>query len=55
MVFSQLLKDLLHVVVMFGQVLGVEEDVVDVDNDESVEKLLEHLINESLEDRQRVG
>ncbi len=51
MVFSECLKDLLHVVAMFNQVPGVDEDIVDVDNDELVKKLPEHLIHESLEDR----
>lgn len=50
-VFYQLLKDQLHVVTMLSRVPGVDEDVVDIDNDESVEKLPEHLIHESLKDR----
>lgn len=46
------LEDLLHMVVMFSQVLGVNEDVVDVHYDKSLEELLEHLVHEALEDRQ---
>ncbi len=33
MVLSQFLKDLLHVVEMFGQVLGVNKDIVNIDSD----------------------
>ncbi len=50
MVFSQLLKDLLHVVAVFGLVSGVNEDVVNIDDDELMEELPEHLIHEPLED-----
>lgn len=32
------------------QVLGVDEDINDVDDDKSLEHVLEHLIHESLED-----
>lgn len=46
MVLPQLPKDLLHVVVMFGQVPGVDEDVIYVDDNE----LPKHLIHETLED-----
>lgn len=48
-VFSQLLQDLLHVVAMIGQVLGVNEDVIDVHYDEALEVLPEQLIHKSLE------
>lgn len=46
MVFREFLEDLRHVMAMFSQVPGVNEDVVDVDNDKSVE---EYLIHECLE------
>lgn len=36
---------------MFGQVLGVDHDIVDVYNEEAMEELPEHLIHESLENR----
>lgn len=39
MVLTELLKDLLNVVVMVGQVPGVDEDIIDV-NDQ--EELTEH-------------
>lgn len=45
------MEDLRHVVVMFGQVLGVCQDIVDVDNDETMEELPEHLIHVSLDHR----
>lgn len=48
LVFSQLLEDLRHVLAMFGQVPGVDQDV-DVDDDEAVEVLPEHLIHIPLE------
>ncbi len=44
------LKDLRIVVAMVGQVLGVDEYIIDVFNDEGVEELPEHLIHEFLED-----
>ena len=44
-VFSQLLQDLHQVLAMFGQVPGVDQDVVDVDDDEASEVLPEHLIH----------
>jgi len=50
MVFSQFLKDLLHVAAMFSLVLGVDEDIINIDDDELMEELPEHLIHESLED-----
>ncbi len=50
MVFSQFLKDLLHVVAIFGLVPGVNEDIVNIDDDKLMEELPEHLIHESLED-----
>ncbi len=55
MVNSEPLKDLHHVVAMFGQVPGVYKDVVDVDNHELMEELPEHLVHEALEDGRRVG
>ncbi len=50
MVFSQFLKDLLHVAAMFSLVLGVDEDIINIDDEELMEELPEHLIHESLED-----
>lgn len=44
-VFSQLLEDLCHVVAMFGQVPGVDQDIVE----EVLEALPEHLIHVALE------
>ncbi len=49
-VFPELSQNLRNVVVMFGQVLGVNQDVVDVHYDKLVENLLEHLIHKPLED-----
>ncbi len=46
MVLSQFMKDLLHVVAMFGQIQGVSEDVFNIDDDEPMEELPEHLIHE---------
>lgn len=36
---------------MFVQVLGVDQNVVDIDNDEVMEELPEHLIHASLKYR----
>ncbi len=55
MVMAELLEDLLDVEAMFSQVPGVNENVVDVDDDESLEELPEHLIHIALEDGGRVG
>lgn len=35
---------------MFGQVLGVDEDVIYIDDYEAVEILSEHFVHETLED-----
>ncbi len=51
MVFPEMLQDLLDVVVMFGQVLGVNQDVIDVKYDGAMKELPEHLVHEPLEDR----
>ncbi len=40
---------------MFGQVLGVDQDIVYVHNDKLVEELPEHLVHKPLEDRRGVG
>lgn len=45
MVLSQLLEDLCHVSAMFGQVPGVYEGIVDVDNDKPLEELPEQFIH----------
>ncbi len=50
MVLAEPLKDLLNVVAMVGQVPGVDEYIIDVDNHEVVEELPEHLVHKSLED-----
>ncbi|KAL0148120.1 hypothetical protein M9458_056590 [Cirrhinus mrigala] len=47
MLFTEPLEDLLHVMVMFGQVPEVDEYIVDEDNYNVVEKLPEHLNHES--------
>ncbi len=36
MEFSQAFQDLCNVVVMFGQAPGVDEDIINVDEDESM-------------------
>lgn len=41
MVLSELLKDLREVKLMFDQVLGVYQDIIHVNDDKSVDKLLE--------------
>ncbi len=55
MVLAEPLKDLLNVVVMVGQVPGVDENIIDVDNHKVVEELPEHLVHEFLEDGWGVG
>lgn len=49
MLFLYLLEDLHHVAAMFDQVPGVDQDVVDVVEDETMEELQEHLIHVPLE------
>ncbi len=51
MILSELLKDLLDVLAMVGQVPGVNEDVVNINYHTAMEELLEHLVHEFLEDR----
>ncbi len=46
---TELLEDLRYMVAMFGQVPGVDENVIDVD-DHELEELPEHLVHEALED-----
>ncbi len=41
--------------VMFGQVPGVDQDIVYVDDDKLVEELPEHLVHKPLEDGRGVG
>ncbi len=48
MVFPELFQDLRDVVAMFGQVPGLNQDVIDVHYDKSVEKLPEHLVHNPL-------
>lgn len=48
--FPQAFQDLRNMVTMFCQALGVNQDVIDVDQDEFVEKIAEHLMDEVLED-----
>ncbi len=52
MVLAEPLKNM---VVMVGQVPGVDEYIIDVENHEVVEELPEHLIHKFLEDRLGVG
>ncbi len=54
MVFPEMLQDLLDVVAMFGQVLGVNQDVIDVNYDGAMKELPEHLVHEPLEDSRGV-
>ncbi len=42
-------------VAMFGQVPGVDQNIVYVHNDKSVEELLEHLVHKPLQDGRGVG
>lgn len=49
MVFSQPLQDLCDMLVMLGLVPGVDENIVDVDDDELVEEFPEQLIHVPLE------
>lgn len=51
LVFPELLEDMHHVLAMSIQILGVDQDVVDADDDEVMEELPEHLIPESLKYR----
>ncbi len=44
------LEDLRHVTAVVGQVLGVYENITDVDNHGIVEELPEHLVHKTLED-----
>ncbi len=44
-----MLKDLRNVVAMFGQAPRVDQDVIDVDQNEAMEVLSEHLMHEILE------
>ncbi len=47
---SEFLEDLLLIVAMFGQVLGVYEDIIDINDHEAVEELSVHLIHKALEE-----
>ncbi len=51
MVLSELLKDLLEVLAMVGQVPGVNEDVVNINYHTTMEEFPEHLVHKFLEDR----
>ncbi len=55
MELSELLKDLLDVLAMVGQVPGVNEDVVNINYHTAMEELPEHLIHEFLEDGGGIG
>ncbi len=55
MVLAEPLKDLLNMVAMVGQVPGVDEYIIDVDNHEGMEELPEQLVHEILEDGWGVG
>ncbi len=50
MMLAELLEDLRNVAAMVGQVLGVKEDIIYVNDHELMEELPEHLVHESLED-----
>ncbi len=54
-VFPELPEDLRHVMVIFGQVPGVDQNIVNVHDDKPVEELPEHLIHKSLEDGRGFG
>ncbi len=49
MELSQTFQDLRNVVVMFGHTLGVDEDIINIDEDKPMEKLPEYLMHEILE------
>ncbi len=49
MEFSQAFQDLLNVVAMFGHALGVDENIINIDEDKLMEILPEHLMHEVLE------
>lgn len=49
LMFSEHLQYLRNVVAMFDQVPMVDEDVIDVDDDKTMEDLPEHLIHEFLD------
>ncbi len=55
MMLAELLEDLRNVAAMVGQVLGVNEDIIYVNDHELMEELPEHLVHESLEDGWGVG
>ncbi len=46
---SQALQDLCNVVAMFGHAPGVDEDVININKDESMKILPENLMHEILE------
>jgi hypothetical protein len=54
-VISKSLKDLSNMLAMFFEVVGVDEDVVEVYHDESVDKMAKHRVNVSLESGWAVG
>ncbi len=45
MLLAEPLKDLRNVVAMVNQVLEVDQYIINVDNDEGVEELPEHLVH----------
>ncbi len=50
MVFPDLFQDLRDVVAMFGQVPGVNQNVINVNCDDAMKELPENLVHEPLED-----
>ncbi|XP_016397843.1 netrin receptor DCC-like, partial [Sinocyclocheilus rhinocerous] len=54
-VLAKLPEDMLHVTAMVGQVPGVDEYIIDVDDYKVIEELPEHLVHKPLEDGRGVG
>lgn len=50
LVISKALKDLHNVMVMFIQVTGVDQDIINVDDDKSLAHVSEYLVYDALED-----
>jgi hypothetical protein len=53
--FTKATQDFFDVLLVFGGILGVDEDVVEVDDDVDVEKVTEDILHESLESRRGVA
>lgn len=50
LVISKALKDLHNVMVMFIQVTGVDQDIINVDDDKPLAHVSEYLVHGALED-----